>query len=168
MKRTSKCLLKVLSVVIIISCIFPVCGVAAMPTSVQNTYWSAIVSTATGQLNKPYVYGARGPSSFDCGGLAYYVYSQNGHTISSACAADQAEGMVLDGRSVTYLEKSYLIFYDLDPTYNGRYLGIDHVAIYIGNGYIIDASSSSGKVVKRAASLMQSSMVVEARPELYL
>ncbi len=126
------------------------------------------MTVANNQLSKPYVYGSRGPDTFDCSGLAYYAYSQNGHQISSGCAADQAHAMVADGRSVTYLEKSYLIFYNLDPAYNGRYLGIDHVAIYVGNGYIIDASFSAGKVVKRAASLMQGSMVIETRPETYL
>lgn len=40
-----------------------------------------------------------------------------------------------------------LIFYSF--TRNGRYQNISHVAVYAGNGYLVDASSSKGCVVFR-------------------
>ena len=40
-----------------------------------------------------------------------------------------------------------LIFYSFEV--NHRFLNISHVAIYAGDGYVIDASSSKGKVVYR-------------------
>lgn len=39
---------------------------------------SQIVSIATQQLGKPYVWGATGSNSFDCSGLVQYVYKQIG------------------------------------------------------------------------------------------
>lgn len=40
-----------------------------------------------------------------------------------------------------------LVFYSFGV--NNRYLNIDHVAIYAGDGYVVDASSSKKKVVYR-------------------
>lgn len=37
---------------------------------------SKIVSKAKEQIGKPYIWGASGPGSFDCGGLVKYVYKQ--------------------------------------------------------------------------------------------
>lgn len=37
-----------------------------------------VVQTAAAQVGKPYVYGSIGPNTFDCSGLMYYAYKQNG------------------------------------------------------------------------------------------
>lgn len=52
----------------------------ANTTAVQQ----AIVREAYKYLGSPYVWGAKGPSTFDCSGLAYYVYMQaTGHYIGA-------------------------------------------------------------------------------------
>lgn len=43
-----------------------------------------VVNTALAQIGKPYLYGASGPDSFDCSGLIYYAYSQNGYSVPRA------------------------------------------------------------------------------------
>lgn len=43
-----------------------------------------VVNTALTQISKPYLYGASGPDSFDCSGLIYYAYSQNGYSVPRA------------------------------------------------------------------------------------
>lgn len=43
-----------------------------------------VVNTALTQIGKPYLYGASGPDSFDCSGLIYYAYSQNGYSVPRA------------------------------------------------------------------------------------
>lgn len=40
-----------------------------------------------------------------------------------------------------------LVFWSHKP--NGRYMNITHVGVYAGNGMVVDASSSRGKVVYR-------------------
>ncbi|MCX5810010.1 MAG: C40 family peptidase [Proteobacteria bacterium] len=39
---------------------------------------SEVVQSAVNMLGKPYKNGAKGPDSFDCSGLAYYVYKKSG------------------------------------------------------------------------------------------
>lgn len=43
--------------------------------------------------------------------------------------------------------RATLCFSPTTPT--GRFMNITHVAIYAGDGYIVDASSSKGQVVYR-------------------
>ena len=43
-------------------------------TSNSTTSASKVVSYAKSFLGKPYVWGAQGPSSFDCSGFTYYVF----------------------------------------------------------------------------------------------
>lgn len=45
---------------------------------------SNVVNTAIAQTGKPYVYGASGPDSFDCSGLLYYSFKQNGYSVPRA------------------------------------------------------------------------------------
>lgn len=163
-------MLSLLSIAIVFACIIPTANVSAIyiPDYVQSLYRSGIVTVATNQLDKPYVFGSRGPSSFDCSGLAWYAYSQCGYSIKKWSAASQAEDMANTYREVTSLKNGYLIFYDYTKTPNGQYLDIDHVSIYIGNSYMIDASSSNGKVVKRSSTIMQNDIVMKARPATYL
>jgi len=81
----------------------------------------------------PYVWGAAGPRSFDCSGLVQWSFAQAGITMPRV-AADQA----LSGPAVqvSQLQPGDLLFYhtdQTDPTY------ISHVAMYLGNGWMIQA-----------------------------
>jgi cell wall-associated NlpC family hydrolase len=81
----------------------------------------------------PYVWGAAGPSSFDCSGLVQWSFAQAGVAMPRV-AADQARtGPAVP---VTELEPGDLLFYHTDPTAPGY---ISHVAIYLGNGWMIQA-----------------------------
>jgi cell wall-associated NlpC family hydrolase len=81
----------------------------------------------------PYVWGAAGPSAFDCSGLVQWAFAQAGVRMPRV-AADQARtGAAVP---VSLLEPGDLLFYHTDPTAPGY---ISHVAIYIGNGWMIQA-----------------------------
>ncbi|HET9973943.1 MAG TPA: NlpC/P60 family protein [Streptosporangiaceae bacterium] len=81
----------------------------------------------------PYVWGATGPRSFDCSGLVQWSFAQAGITMPRV-AADQARaGLAV---SASQLQPGDLLFYHTDPTDPGY---ISHVAIYLGNGWMIQA-----------------------------
>lgn len=89
---------------------------------------------------------------FDCSSFTYWVYSRLGLNLSyggSNTAASQGRYIVEHNLAVSRenLLPGDLIFYSFKTNY--RYLNITHVAIYCGNGYVVDASSSKGKVVCR-------------------
>jgi cell wall-associated NlpC family hydrolase len=91
-------------------------------------------SFAHSQLGKPYVWGADGPSSYDCSGLTMAAWASAGVSLPHN-AAQQWNKIKHIGRGS--LEPGDLVFY--------RSLG--HVAIYIGSGNVIHAPST-GDVVK--------------------
>jgi peptidoglycan DL-endopeptidase CwlO len=81
----------------------------------------------------PYVWGASGPRSFDCSGLVQWSFAQAGITMPRV-AADQARaGLAVPAAQ---LQPGDLLFYHTDPTDPGY---ISHVAIYLGNGWMIQA-----------------------------
>jgi cell wall-associated NlpC family hydrolase len=81
----------------------------------------------------PYVWGATGPRSFDCSGLVQWSFAQAGITMPRV-AADQARaGLAVPA---SQLQAGDLLFYHTDPTDPGY---ISHVAIYLGNGWMIQA-----------------------------
>jgi cell wall-associated NlpC family hydrolase len=81
----------------------------------------------------PYVWGAAGPSAFDCSGLVQWSFAQAGVSMPRV-AADQARtGPAVP---VSQLQPGDLLFYHTDPTDPGY---ISHVAIYLGNGWMIQA-----------------------------
>lgn len=114
---------------------------------------SQAVKNALARLGKPYSQAKRDSGDYyDCSSLTYYAYKEAGITLSyhgSNTAASQ--GQLLSGRGceVAYedIQPGDLIFYSF--TRNGRYQNISHVAVYAGNGYLVDASSSKGCVVFR-------------------
>ena len=67
----------------------------------------------------------------------------------SNTAASQGRYITENNLAVSYgsLAPGDLVFYSFGV--NNRYLNIDHVAIYAGDGYVVDASSSKKKVVYR-------------------
>lgn len=98
----------------------------------------AIVNTAMKYLGVPYVYGGTSPSCFDCSGLVYYVYMENGYSITR-----RASLQWYDGYSITKaeLQPGDLVFFS--SNYSSS---IEHVGIYIGNAQFIHASSGGGCV----------------------
>ncbi|WP_211191025.1 C40 family peptidase [Actinomycetospora sp. TBRC 11914] len=85
-----------------------------------------IVSTAASFEGTPYVYGATGPSSFDCSGFTSYVFKKMG--ISLPRTAQQQYD------AVQHISKSQAQPGDL--VFMGGSDSIYHVAIYAGNNKI--------------------------------
>jgi cell wall-associated NlpC family hydrolase len=91
------------------------------------------LKAAESRRGLPYVWGAAGPSSFDCSGLVQWSFAQAGISMPRV-AADQARtGPAVP---VSQLQAGDLLFYHTDPTDPGY---ISHVAIYLGSGWMIQA-----------------------------
>jgi peptidoglycan DL-endopeptidase CwlO len=95
----------------------------------------AAMNTALAQIGKPYRYGAAGPSAFDCSGLTSWAFKQNGVTIPRTSRAQSTFGTPV---AKANLQPGDLVFF---------YKPVSHVAIYIGNGQVVHASTS-GQPVK--------------------
>ena len=85
----------------------------------------SILALARQQLGKPYVYGAEGPTSFDCSGLIQFVFGAAGKKLPRTAAEQQQAAS-----TVTNPLPGDLVFWG-NPAY--------HVALYIGNGKVISA-----------------------------
>ena len=111
------------------------------------------VDLALTKLGTPYSQERRNQEGyFDCSSFTYWVYSQLGIYLQhggSNTAAAQARYITENNLAISYdsLAPGDLIFYSFEV--NNRYLNVSHVAIYAGNGYVVDASSSRKKVVYR-------------------
>ncbi|TWV53522.1 hypothetical protein FRZ03_10375 [Streptomyces misionensis] len=96
---------------------------------------TAAFSAAQSQIGKPYVYGATGPSSFDCSGLTSWAYAQADVSIPRTSEAQSGIG--------TRLTRSQLQVGDLVFFFND----LHHVGLYAGNGQILHAPRT-GTVVR--------------------
>ncbi|MEV0421581.1 NlpC/P60 family protein [Streptosporangium canum] len=99
----------------------------ALPYVPGSGSGSAIVAAAQKHLGKPYVWGANGPSAFDCSGLVYYALNQAGIKIGDTTAA----GYQASGQPITPPPQPGDIVFFGDPA--------THVGIYAGDGKMIHA-----------------------------
>lgn len=123
-----------------------------------------VVELAMSRLGHPYSQAYRGVGNYvDCSYLTLWCYGQVGIVLPGT-AAEQAQYMVENNRTVAYedLLPGDLVFWSYKP--NGRFMNITHVGIYAGDGKIVDASSSKGKVVYRNIFDMNK-QVLYGRPE---
>lgn len=98
-----------------------------------------VVNMSKAQLGKPYVWGAQGPGSFDCGGLVRYVYKNSvGKDIPMGTENQKNYGKSV---SMNSLLPGDLLFWLMKGTNITT-----HVAIYIGNGQFIH-SPQEGETV---------------------
>ena len=94
---------------------------------------SSIVATAKKYLGYKYVYGGSSPSTgFDCSGFTSYVFKQHGISLSRTAAGQYSNGVAV---SRANLQPGDLVMFGKSS--------ITHVAIYIGGGQIIHASTPS-------------------------
>ncbi len=87
---------------------------------------------AKAQLGEPYVYGAAGPNSWDCSGLTMKSWRRAGRSLSHWSVAQYYETTPI---SFSQLRRGDLLFWgdSSDPD------SIYHVAMYLGNGRMIQA-----------------------------
>ncbi|WP_442600093.1 C40 family peptidase [Neobacillus sp. D3-1R] len=113
---------------------------ANMGDKAEAAYYNTkAVSVAKSNLGVPYVWGGISPSGFDCSGLVKYSYAKAGKTLNRT-AAQMYYGNGY--RIYTNIQPGDLMFYA--PTKASR---PTHVAMYIGYGKMIMASSSKGVMI---------------------
>jgi cell wall-associated NlpC family hydrolase len=105
-------------------------GDVRVPSSVPASgRAAAAVNYAMAQVGDSYVYGAAGPSAFDCSGLTMMAWAQAGVGLPHSSSAQFGSGPHV---SASALQPGDLVFY---------YSPISHVGIYIGNGLIVHAAN---------------------------
>ena len=94
----------------------------------------ALLQLAQEQLGTPYVYGGRRPGGFDCSGLTYYLYEQQGIALHRTASQQLQDGIAVAKEN---LQLGDLIFFR-EPY---ETTAASHVGIYVGDGQIIHAGS---------------------------
>jgi len=111
---------------------------ASAPTATTHVAASgragAAVSYALAQVGDAYVYGATGPSAFDCSGLTMMAWAQAGVSLPHSSSAQMGSGTPV---SQSQLQPGDLVFY---------YSPVSHVGMYIGHGMIVHAANPSSGV----------------------
>ncbi|PHP53600.1 C40 family peptidase [Actinomyces ruminis] len=108
----------------------------AEETSVEATQVASTTSSGEGMvalamqyIGTPYVWGASGPSSFDCSGLVSYIYAQYGISIPHQSGQIRAIGTPI---SADEAQPGDILWWS------------GHVGLYAGNGMMVDATPSKG------------------------
>lgn len=121
-----------------------------------------VVSAASGQIGKPYVwaappsFSAKNPSSFDCSGLTGWAYKQGGG--GSLPHNAQLQYRLLKHRPVAEAQPGDLVFLGV-----GRSTAaIHHVMLVSGAGTVIEAADYGIPVRSRAYSATESEMIASA------
>jgi cell wall-associated NlpC family hydrolase len=117
------------------------------------------VAVALAQLGSPYVWGAEGPSTFDCSGLTSFAYTAAGVTIPRVSRAQFAAYAGVRPVDPLHLVAGDLVFFADNPRDPGS---IHHVGMYIGRGLMVEAPHT-GAVV-RTSSIWRSSYAGAVRP----
>ena len=111
-------------------------------TTIKNSGGVAsLIAVAQSKVGCPYVWGAKGPNSFDCSGFVYWCLNQVGVKQSYLTSS----GWRSVGRYTKITSFSNIQAGDIVVVKG-------HVGIAAGGGTVIDASSSNGRVVHRSLS----------------
>ena len=107
-------------------------------SSSGSSLGAQVAAYATQFVGNPYVWGGSSlTGGADCSGFTMAVYSQFGVSLPHSAAAQSGYGSDV---SLSDLQPGDLLFYD-----NGG--GIGHVTMYIGNGQVVHASSSTTGII---------------------
>lgn len=101
----------------------------------------AAVTFALAQLGKPYVWGAKGPDSFDCSGLMLAAWAAAGVAVPAGTVNQKNAGTPA---SPAQAAPGDLVFV---PGSLGSPANPRHVGMYIGNGLVVNAYDEKTGVV---------------------
>ncbi|TCP48648.1 NlpC/P60 family protein [Tamaricihabitans halophyticus] len=116
----------------------------------------AAIEFALREQGKPYVWGATGPDSYDCSGLLLRAYEAAGVTIPRV-SRDQFNGGAM--LPVKEAQPGDLVFWASDTSNPAT---IHHVAMYLGNGKIVEAQQSGVPVHTRDFNWDEDGLMAEA------
>ncbi|MEU1669200.1 NlpC/P60 family protein [Streptomyces sparsogenes] len=100
----------------------------------NSNFAAAALAAAKTKIGSPYVWGATGPSSFDCSGLTGWAYAQAGVSLPRI-SQDQANAGTRIGRSE--LKPGDLVLF---------YSDLHHIGLYAGNGQVLHAPKPGANV----------------------
>jgi cell wall-associated NlpC family hydrolase len=95
---------------------------------------------ALGQVGKPYVWAAAGPSSYDCSGLTMRAWGQEGVTLDHWTGTQWTSGPHVP---LNQLRPGDLLFFAYNPADPGT---IHHVGMYVGRGLMVHAPQTGEEV----------------------
>ncbi|WP_411069743.1 NlpC/P60 family protein [Streptomyces sp. cmx-4-25] len=107
---------------------------AAVDAGPVSSRVAAAVAAARSAVGRPYVWGATGPSAFDCSGLMVWSYRQAGIGLPRTSAAQRYAGRRVP---LSQARPGDLVTYRSDAS---------HVAIYVGNGQVVHAPYPGARV----------------------
>lgn len=93
---------------------------------------NGVVDLAKEFIGVPYVWGGTSPNGFDCSGLLQYIFNRVGKDLPRVSYQQANSGKRI---KLNALQPGDLVAWDNSSRNNGA----DHIAIYIGNGRIIEA-----------------------------
>ncbi|GEP24660.1 MAG: NlpC/P60 family protein [Lentilactobacillus diolivorans] len=105
----------------------------ASADSDSDAHYSAVYNEAKKHLGSRYVFGAVGPTNFDCSGFTQYVYKKSVSKKIPRTAQAQYNGTKKVSKK--NVQKGDLVYF------GGSKSSISHVGMYIGNGKMIDSQN---------------------------
>lgn len=131
---------KIICLILSLTMLFSISS-AVQITAYADVFGNDIVEYARDYIGCDYVYGHSGPDTFDCSGFVRYVFANFGidlpHSSREYWNNPTDYGSVIDYNSTDNALPGDII------SWNG------HVAIYTGNGYVIEAANSRVGVAER-------------------
>lgn len=115
-----------------------------VPDRIAEDTGLRIASVALSLVGTPYSWGGESEQGFDCSGLSQYVYRKAGIAIPRTSYEQFCIGTALNMHA---LQPGDLVFFSTTGA------GPSHVAIFVGNGLIVQAlNASSGVIVSHLSS----------------
>lgn len=105
---------------------------------------NAALQAALSKRGSEYVWGSKGPTTFDCSGLTQWAYKQAGISIPPSSRTQWSVGRPV---SKDQLQPGDLVFYDDG---SGDPSQIHHVGMYVGDGKMVDAPTEGQLVDVRS------------------
>lgn len=110
------------------------------------------VDAALSQVGKPYRWGAEGPDAYDCSGLTKWAWAKAGVSLPHSSRMQYA---ATERVSRADMQPGDLLFFGTP---------IHHVAMYIGDGKVVEAPYSGENVRVNARAVNRSDLVGIGRP----
>jgi cell wall-associated NlpC family hydrolase len=117
-----------------------------LPSGAPSDVAGRAIQYALGEVGKPYVWGATGPNAYDCSGLMLRSYEAAGITLPRVARQQYWAGAHVPVRQA---QPGDLLFWGYDTSNPDS---IHHVAMYLGNGRIVEAANQTVPLRQRAVS----------------